>query len=132
MVDLFYHQRTTKKLNETETFYGVEILGALCQCPCSGDQIFPSGTSPEGWGINSVDVSGGVGLNAVGASCQCPCSVDQALPSGAGPGGGGVCPVDGSEGLGLIAVGASCQCPWSGAQTFPGGGLLVPLDENKM
>jgi len=71
-------------------------------------------------------------MNDVGASCQCPCSVDQALPSGAGPGGGGVSPVDGSEGLGLIAVGASCQCPWSGAQTFPGGGLLVPLDENKM
>jgi len=57
----------------------------LCQCPCSGDHTFPSGTGPGGCG------KGGPLCCCVGAaSCQCPCSGDQTLPGGTGPGGWGV------------------------------------------
>jgi hypothetical protein len=64
----------------------MDVAGALCQCPCSGDQTLPGGAEPGGWGVSSVDAGVRV-LDSVGTSCQCPCSGDQTLPGGAGPGG---------------------------------------------
>ena len=98
----------------------MDVAGALCQCPCSGDHTLPGGAEPGGWGVSSVDAGVRV-LDSVGTSCQCPCSGDHTFPGGAGPGGSEVGSVGdwGSRGVdsGVDVAGASCQCPCSGDHT---------------
>ncbi len=61
----------------------MDVTGASCQCPCSGDHTFPGGAGPGGsevdsadgvddWGTRGVDR----GVDGAVMSCQCPCSGD--------------------------------------------------------